>query len=100
MGDPGREPGTSSLSGLRNRCLLLPCALRAAARVSRRCAILRFVTTEPSPKHQYKLGDLIVRHASTDLLDVEPIDLGPGAPMTAALEAERGPEPSAPQDAG
>jgi hypothetical protein len=36
---------------------------------------------------------LTVRSSQGDLLEVEPLDLGPNAPATAALEAERGPEP-------
>lgn len=39
------------------------------------------------------IRELIVSRAEGDLLDLEPLDLGPGAPGTAALEAERGPEP-------
>jgi hypothetical protein len=38
---------------------------------------------------------LTVRDAEGDLLDVEPLDLGPDAPATAALAAERGPQPEA-----
>ena len=37
--------------------------------------------------------ELTVRNAQSDLLEVDPLDLGPDAPATAALEAERGPEP-------
>jgi hypothetical protein len=39
------------------------------------------------------LAELTVRKAHGDLLEVEPLDLGPGAPGTAALEHERGLEP-------
>jgi hypothetical protein len=34
-----------------------------------------------------------VHSAQGDLLEVEPLDLGPDAPATAVLEVERGPEP-------
>ncbi len=34
-----------------------------------------------------------MRTAQSDLLEVDPLDFGPDAPATAALEAERGPEP-------
>lgn len=34
-----------------------------------------------------------MRSAQSDLLEVEPLDFGPDAPATAALEAERGPQP-------
>ena len=37
--------------------------------------------------------ELTVRTAQGDLLEVEPLDFGPEAPATAALEVERGPEP-------
>jgi hypothetical protein len=40
------------------------------------------------------LTELTVRSAQADLLDVEPLDLGPNAPATAALAAERGPRPT------
>lgn len=39
------------------------------------------------------MAELTVRIAQGDLLKVDPLDLGPNAPGTAALEAERGPEP-------
>jgi len=38
------------------------------------------------------VAELTVRTAQGDLLEVDPLDLGPDAPATAALEAERGPE--------
>jgi hypothetical protein len=49
--------------------------------------------SHPEPLDRLSLAQLIVRQAHGDLLDVEPLDLGPGAPATAALERERGPEP-------
>lgn len=50
---------------------------------------------QPLPSIQPRsINDLIVRHADGDVLALEPLDLGPGAPGTAALETERGPEPS------
>lgn len=39
------------------------------------------------------MAELTVRNAQSDLLEVDPLDLGPDAPATAALEVERGPEP-------
>jgi hypothetical protein len=44
----------------------------------------------PSPEH-LSLAALTVREAQIDLLKVDPVDLGPGSPATAALEFERGP---------
>ncbi len=41
------------------------------------------------------LSELTVRDAQSDLLDVEPLDLGPGTPASAALALERGPQPGA-----
>ena len=39
------------------------------------------------------MAELTVHAAQSDLLEVDPLDLGPDAPATAALEVERGPEP-------
>jgi len=39
------------------------------------------------------VAELTVRTSLSDLLEVDPLDLGQDAPATAALEAERGPEP-------
>jgi len=38
------------------------------------------------------LAELTVHEAEGDLLDIDPLDLGPDAPATAALAAERGPQ--------
>ncbi len=46
------------------------------------------------------IDDITVSEARDDLLLVEPIDLGPGAPATAALEVERGRQPTAPRERG
>ncbi len=51
--------------------------------------------SHPSPPPPRSLIELTVRDAEGDLLDVEPLDLGPDAPATAALAAERGPQPEA-----
>jgi hypothetical protein len=61
------------------------------------------VATDRSPSTAvlpFSLDDITVTEARDDLLLVEPIDLGPGAPATAALEVERGPEPTAPPERG
>jgi hypothetical protein len=50
--------------------------------------------SHPAPLDRHSLAQLTVRDAHGDLLEVEPLDLGPGAPATAALERERGPEPA------
>jgi hypothetical protein len=41
------------------------------------------------PIPQWSLQELTVKEASGDLLDVEPIDLGPGSPGSAALAIDR-----------
>lgn len=46
------------------------------------------------------LAELTVREAQGDLLDVEPLDLGPHAPATAALARERGPQPDDTRERG
>jgi len=58
------------------------------------------MATEPSNaalRERFTVAELTIQHAQGDLLEIEPLDLGPGDPATAALEAERGPEPG---DAG
>jgi hypothetical protein len=42
---------------------------------------------------RFSVAELSVRAAESDLLLVDPLDFGPGAPATAALAAERGPQP-------
>lgn len=55
--------------------------------------------SHPTPLDRRSLAQLTVRDPYGDLLDVEPLDLGPGAPATAALERERGRQPDdAPED--
>jgi hypothetical protein len=46
-----------------------------------------------SASQRWSLSELTVRDAWRDLLDVEPVDLGPGAPASAALALERGSHP-------
>jgi hypothetical protein len=53
----------------------------------------------PSPE-QHNVAELTVRGPRGDLLDVEPLDLGPGAPATSALELERGTRPHAAREGG
>ncbi len=48
---------------------------------------------EPSSSDRFSVAELTMRGAQGDLLGVEPLDFGPDAPATAALDAERGPEP-------
>jgi hypothetical protein len=63
----------------------------------------RRVATDRSPSTvvlPLSIDDITVTEARDDLLLVEPIDLGPGAPATAALEVERGPQPTAPRERG
>lgn len=54
------------------------------------------MATEPSRSSsadRFSVAELSVRAAESDLLLVDPLDFGPGAPATAALAAERGPQP-------
>jgi hypothetical protein len=54
------------------------------------------MATEPSrfsSADRFSVAELSVRAAESDLLLVDPLDFGPGAPATAALAAERGPQP-------
>ena len=41
----------------------------------------------------FSVAELTVRSAQSDLLEVDPLDLGSDAPAAAALEVERGPQP-------
>jgi hypothetical protein len=50
------------------------------------------MASQPSSSDRFSVAELTVRTAQNDLLEVDPLDLGPDAPTTAALEAERGPE--------
>jgi hypothetical protein len=38
---------------------------------------------------RWSLAELTVREADADLLDIEPLDLGPNSPASAALAKER-----------
>ncbi|MGO9792808.1 MAG: hypothetical protein ACLP8S_25795, partial [Solirubrobacteraceae bacterium] len=61
------------------------------------------VATDRSPSTAVlplALDDITLTEARDDLLLIEPIDLGPGAPATAALEVERGRQPTAPRERG
>jgi hypothetical protein len=51
-------------------------------------------SSQPSSSGARSLDELTVRGAQGDLLEVHPLDLGPDAPATAALAAERGPQPA------
>jgi len=51
------------------------------------------MVSQPSSSDRFSVAQLTVRSAQSDLLEVEPLDFGPDAPATAALEAERGPQP-------
>jgi hypothetical protein len=55
------------------------------------------MATEPSRSSSadhFSVAELSVRAAESDLLLVDPLDFGPGAPATAALAAERGQQPA------
>jgi hypothetical protein len=49
------------------------------------------MASEPSSPGRFSVAELTVHTAQSDLLEVDPLDLGPDAPATAALEVERGP---------
>jgi hypothetical protein len=51
------------------------------------------MASQPSSSDRFSVAELTVRPAHGDLLDIDPLDLGPDAPATAALESERGPQP-------
>ena len=50
-------------------------------------------SSHPSSWDRFSVAELTVREPQSDLLEVDPLDFGPDAPATAALEVERGPEP-------
>ena len=55
------------------------------------------MATEPSRPQPFKtfaIAELSVQDAEGDLLDVDPLRLGPGTPASDALAAERGPRPT------
>jgi hypothetical protein len=58
------------------------------------------MASQPSSSDRFSVAELTVRTAQSDLLEVDPLDLGPNGPATAALEAERGPEPDAVRQRG
>jgi hypothetical protein len=97
--NPGRECSEACTARRTTGC-------NANARPVQRQAILEaspspashssVVTTHPShraPHDRHSVAQLTVLQAHGDLLEVEPLDLGPGAPATIALEQERGPIP-------
>jgi hypothetical protein len=49
--------------------------------------------SHPARNDPHSVAQLTVLEAHGDLLEVEPLDLGPDAPATIALEQERGPTP-------
>jgi hypothetical protein len=51
------------------------------------------MASRPSSSDRFSVAELTVRSAQSDLLEVDPLDFGPDAPATAALEAERGSQP-------
>jgi hypothetical protein len=51
------------------------------------------MASQPSSSDRLSVAELTVHSAQSDLLEVDPLDLGPDAPATAALKLERGPEP-------
>ena len=73
-----------------------PRSLNGPGSRGRAAVILCPVATDPShpaPLNRRSLAELTVRDAHGDLLEVQPLDLGPGTPATIALEHERGPQP-------
>lgn len=53
------------------------------------------MATEPShplPK-TFTIAELTVQKADGDLLELDPLEMGPGTPGSDALAIERGPEP-------
>jgi hypothetical protein len=52
------------------------------------------MASQPSSSDRFSVAQLTVRGSQSDLLEVDPLDFGPDAPATVALEAERGPQPS------
>jgi hypothetical protein len=73
-----------------------PRSLNRPGSRGRVAVILCPVATDPShpaPLNPRSLAELTVRDAHGDLLEVQPLDLGPGTPATIALEHERGPQP-------
>jgi hypothetical protein len=87
----------------RPRCRLMyytrtrrPRSLNDPGSRGRAAVILCPVATDPShpaPLNRRSLAELTVRDAHGDLLEVQPLDLGPGTPATIAREHERGPQP-------
>jgi hypothetical protein len=51
------------------------------------------MASQPSSWDRFSVAALTVHSAQSDLLEVDPLDLGPDAPATAALEVEHGPQP-------
>jgi hypothetical protein len=51
------------------------------------------MASQPSSSDRFPVAELTVRSAQSDLLEVDPLDFGPDAPATAALEAECGLQP-------
>ena len=94
----GRRPTTPPLQAHvlhahEKASLAEPSRLSQAGRAA---VILCPVATDPShpaPFNRRSLAELTVRDAHGDLLEVQPLDLGPGTPATIALEHERGPQP-------
>jgi hypothetical protein len=73
-----------------------PRSLHGPGSCGRAAVILCSVATDPSPPamlNRRSLAGLTVRDAHGDLVEVQPLDLGPGTPATIALEHERGPQP-------
>jgi hypothetical protein len=50
--------------------------------------------TQGNPLVLRSIDELTVAVPCDDLLLIDPLDLGPGAPATAALALERGPQPA------
>ena len=69
------------------------CTPRRGHPLTERLRHTQGMASQPSSSDRFSVAELTVHSAQSDLLEVEPLDLGPDAPATAALNVERGPQP-------
>jgi hypothetical protein len=86
-------PVVSADSGCRNGDGVVALDIPAMASADRTLAAYSGHGHQPPSSDRFSVAELTVRSAQSDRLEVDPLDLGPDAPATAALEVERGPEP-------